>query len=151
MIEGLTMLLESLTNLTYFYLDLYEIDQVSEDGYLSLAESISHLPHLQTFHLDLSAYFPPLFQQSLLDWRFPWANVFGHFSQCARPYIPNSWVFTILFSIDEIGGGSFYQLSDKLPKMKQLTALNLCISTFQHINPKSIESVIQSISACLNL
>ncbi len=49
------MLLETLQGLTDFYLDLYEVDQISEDGYLLLAESLSHLQNLTKFHLDVSA------------------------------------------------------------------------------------------------
>lgn len=57
-IEGLSMLLESLAEgLEEFYLDLYEVDQITEDGYLILAECLSSLPNLTSLHLDFCAYF----------------------------------------------------------------------------------------------
>ena len=55
-IEGLSMLIENLPNLKEFYLDLYEIDQVSEEGYMLLADLFNHVPNLKKLHLDLSAY-----------------------------------------------------------------------------------------------
>lgn len=54
-IEGMTMLFESLYGLTDLYLDLYEVDQITEDGYLMLAESISSMEDLQKIYVDFSA------------------------------------------------------------------------------------------------
>lgn len=54
-IEGMTMLFESLSGLTDLYLDLYEVDQITEDGYLMLAESISSMEGLQKIYVDFSA------------------------------------------------------------------------------------------------
>lgn len=54
-IEGLSLLFEMLPGLTDFYLDLYEVDQITEDGYLMLAQSIGCLAQLQKLHIDLSA------------------------------------------------------------------------------------------------
>lgn len=54
-IEGMTMLFESLYGLTDLYLDLYEVDQITEDGYLMLAESISSMEGLQKIYVDFSA------------------------------------------------------------------------------------------------
>lgn len=56
MLEGLGMLIESLPELRELYLDFYEIDQITESGYMVLAESLNQLPHLQSLHLDFSAY-----------------------------------------------------------------------------------------------
>lgn len=49
------MLFESLYGLTDLYLDLYEVDQITEDGYLMLAESISSMEDLQKIYVDFSA------------------------------------------------------------------------------------------------
>ncbi len=49
------MLFESLSGLTDLYLDLYEVDQITEDGYLMLAESISSMEGLQKIYVDFSA------------------------------------------------------------------------------------------------
>jgi hypothetical protein len=43
-------------SLQEFYLDLYEVDQITEEGYLLLAESVSELENLKKLHIDLSAY-----------------------------------------------------------------------------------------------
>ena len=56
-----------------------------------------------------------------------------------------------LLSTDEIGGGSFYQLSKKIVQMRELKALNLSISTFEHIDPKTIEPILKAISASTGL
>lgn len=50
------MLLTSSVDLQEFYLDLYEVDQITEEGYLLLAEAISGLSSLTKLHIDLSAY-----------------------------------------------------------------------------------------------
>jgi hypothetical protein len=42
-IEGLVMLLSNLNELTDFYLDLYEVDRITEDGYLLLAQGLSEM------------------------------------------------------------------------------------------------------------
>lgn len=42
-IEGLVMLLTNLNELTDFYLDLYEVDRITEDGYLLLAQGLSEM------------------------------------------------------------------------------------------------------------
>jgi hypothetical protein len=54
-IEGMTMLLTSSVDLEEFYLDLYEVDQITEEGYLLLAEAVSGLSSLTKLHIDLSA------------------------------------------------------------------------------------------------
>ncbi len=36
-VEGLVMLMEDLDRLEHFYLDMYQVDQVTEQGYLLLA------------------------------------------------------------------------------------------------------------------
>lgn len=54
--EGLALLLSNLSNLEEFYLDLYEIDQITAEGYLNLAEGLTELQGLKKLHLDLSAY-----------------------------------------------------------------------------------------------
>ena len=53
--EGLALLLSNLSNLEEFYLDLYEIDQITAEGYLNLAEGLTELQGLKKLHLDLSA------------------------------------------------------------------------------------------------
>lgn len=54
--EALSLLLEGVEDcLEEFYLDLYEVDQITEDGYLVLAESLTTLINLKSLHLDLSA------------------------------------------------------------------------------------------------
>ena len=49
------MLLTSSVDLEEFYLDLYEVDQITEEGYLLLAEAVSGLSSLTKLHIDLSA------------------------------------------------------------------------------------------------
>lgn len=53
--EALSLLLEGLEDLEEFYLDLYEVDQITEDGYLVLAESLTPLTNLKSLHIDFSA------------------------------------------------------------------------------------------------
>ena len=50
------MLVESMPKLEDFFLDIYEIDQITEEGYLLLADSFSNLGNLKKLHIDLSAY-----------------------------------------------------------------------------------------------
>ena len=49
------MLLTSSVDLEEFYLDLYEVDQITEEGYHLLAEAVSGLNSLTKLHIDLSA------------------------------------------------------------------------------------------------
>jgi hypothetical protein len=61
------------------------------------------------------------------------------------------YFFYNLFSIDHIGGGSFFGLGKALAKMDKLEKLSLTISTFSNINQKGIFSIIKPISKLANL
>lgn len=50
------MLVEAMPKLEDFFLDIYEIDQITEEGYLLLADCFSNLANLKKLHIDLSAY-----------------------------------------------------------------------------------------------
>ena len=53
------------------------------------------------------------------------------------------------YSIEHIGGGSFFKLSEWLSNRRcTLKSLSLTISSFAHIDQKSIFSLLKAISSC---